>query len=39
MTRESKKLKSEKDSQEAVCSGLGLDAGFYRGIRVASDVK
>lgn len=39
MTRESKKIKREKDSHEAVCSGLGSDAGFWFRVRSSSDVK
>lgn len=39
MTRGSMKIKREKDSHEAVCSGLGSDAGFWFHVRSASDVK
>lgn len=39
MMRGSRKVKSENDSHEAVCSGLGSDAGFWYYIRVTLDVK
>ena len=35
----SKKVKSENDSHEAVCSGLGSDAGFWQHVKVTPDVK
>lgn len=37
--RGSRKVKSEKDNHEAVCSGLGSDAGFWYHNRVTPDVK
>ena len=39
MTSGSKKVKRENDSHEAVCSGLGSDAGFWFQVRSTSDVK
>jgi hypothetical protein len=39
MMRGSKNEKSENDSHEAVCSGLGSDAGFWYYSRVTYDVK
>jgi len=39
MTRGSRKVKSENDSHEAVCSGLGSKAGFWYHSRVMPDVK